>query len=97
MRRTAKSKYEEDLLSNDHTSAWGSWYNRFLGWGYDCCHSNDKTSYCVGLKGRERALARELKVRAQEIKELGRLKQLEEQVREEGGDEGEEEEEEGEK
>lgn len=38
----------------------------------------------MGLKGRERALARELKVRAQEIKELERLKQLEEQAKEEG-------------
>ncbi len=52
VRRTAKSKYEEDILGNDHTSVWGSWYNRYLGWGYDCCHSNDRTSYCVGLKGR---------------------------------------------
>ena len=73
-RKVAKSRYEEDVFVNDHTSVWGSWYNKSLGWGYDCCHSNEKTSYCVGIKGKERALARELKVRAQQIRELERLK-----------------------
>jgi hypothetical protein len=73
-KRVVKSKYEEDVFANDHTSVWGSWYNKHLGWGYDCCHANEKSAYCVGLKGRERALARELKVKAQEIKELEKMK-----------------------
>jgi pre-mRNA-processing factor SLU7 len=78
----AKSKYEEDVFSNDHTAVWGSWYNKYLGWGYDCCHANEKTAYCVGLKGRERALARELKAKEQEVRELQRLKDLEQQEKE---------------
>jgi pre-mRNA-processing factor SLU7 len=75
----AKSKYEEDVFINDHTSVWGSWFNKYLGWGYGCCHSNEKMSFCIGIKGRERALARELKMKALEVKELQKLKELEEQ------------------
>jgi pre-mRNA-processing factor SLU7 len=37
-----KSKYEEDVLINNHISVWGSWWNETLGWGYACCHSDVK-------------------------------------------------------
>jgi len=39
-KRVIRSKYEEDAFINDHTTVWGSWYNKHLGWGYGCCFSN---------------------------------------------------------
>lgn len=47
----AKSKYAEDLLVNNHTSVWGSWWANFQ-WGYACCHSTVKNSYCTGNEGK---------------------------------------------
>ena len=49
-KRAAKSKYAEDLLTNNHTSVWGSWWSNFQ-WGYSCCHSTVKNSYCTGEEG----------------------------------------------
>ncbi|TVY19540.1 Pre-mRNA-splicing factor slu7 [Lachnellula arida] len=48
----AKSKYPEDVLINNHTSVWGSWWSNFQ-WGYDCCHSMVKNSYCTGEDGKK--------------------------------------------
>ncbi|CZR64128.1 probable step II splicing factor [Phialocephala subalpina] len=48
----AKSKYPEDVLINNHTSVWGSWWSNFQ-WGYSCCHSMVKNSYCTGEAGKE--------------------------------------------
>ncbi len=39
---TKKSKYPEDVIILNHKSVWGSWWNEVLGWGYSCCHGNDK-------------------------------------------------------
>ncbi|KAI9819217.1 MAG: mRNA splicing protein [Pycnora praestabilis] len=47
----AKSKYPEDVLVNNHTSVWGSWWSNFQ-WGYACCHSTVKNSYCTGEEGK---------------------------------------------
>ncbi|KAL8708261.1 MAG: hypothetical protein Q9220_006838 [cf. Caloplaca sp. 1 TL-2023] len=47
----AKSKYPEDVLINNHTSVWGSWWKNFE-WGYACCHSMVKNSYCTGEEGK---------------------------------------------
>ncbi|PTB70496.1 hypothetical protein BBK36DRAFT_1133965 [Trichoderma citrinoviride] len=49
--RSAKSKYTEDTLINNHTSVWGSWWSNFK-WGYACCHSFIKNSYCTGEEGK---------------------------------------------
>ncbi|CAH1374059.1 unnamed protein product [Tenebrio molitor] len=46
-----KSKYEEDVYINNHTSVWGSYW-RGGQWGYKCCHSFVKNSYCLGEAGR---------------------------------------------
>lgn len=46
----AKSRYEEDVLVNNHTAVWGSWWHDGQ-WGYACCHSTVKQSYCVGAAG----------------------------------------------
>eukprot|EP01036_Dinobryon_divergens_P025620 gene25620-34188_t len=49
-----KTKYEEDVYINNHTSVWGSYYNRNRQcWGYQCCHSLLRNSYCTGVVGRE--------------------------------------------
>lgn len=48
----AKSRYREDVLINNHTSVWGSWWSNFQ-WGYGCCHSVVKNSYCTGEEGKK--------------------------------------------
>lgn len=48
----AKSKYAEDVLVNNHTSVWGSWWSNFT-WGYSCCNSTVKNSYCTGEEGKQ--------------------------------------------
>ncbi|KAI0850776.1 Pre-mRNA splicing Prp18-interacting factor-domain-containing protein [Daldinia vernicosa] len=50
-RTSAKSKYAEDVYVNNHTSVWGSWWSNFK-WGYACCHSFIKNSYCTGEEGK---------------------------------------------
>ena len=50
---TPKSKYDEDVYLHNHTSVWGSYYNRTRqSWGYACCHSLLKNAYCTGTEGR---------------------------------------------
>lgn len=46
-----RSKYAEDVFTNNHTSVWGSWWRNFT-WGYACCHSTVKNSYCTGDAGK---------------------------------------------
>ncbi|KAG9128055.1 mRNA splicing protein [Ceratobasidium sp. 392] len=57
-RAKAKSKYDEDVLVNNHTAIWGSWYSISSGqWGFACCHSTLYGSYCSGEAGIEAAEA----------------------------------------
>lgn len=49
-KQTNRSIYEEDILINNHTTVWGSWWLNGT-WGYKCCHSVIKNSYCVGESG----------------------------------------------
>lgn len=50
---TKATKYEEDVYINNHTSVWGSYFSRArMCWGFACCHSLTKNSYCTGEKGR---------------------------------------------
>jgi len=39
------------VLNGNHTTVWGSWWNKELGWGYACCHSNEKLAKCIGERG----------------------------------------------
>lgn len=48
--KKSKSKYVEDKYIGNHTSVWGSWWDNFQ-WGYACCHSTIKGSYCSGQEG----------------------------------------------
>ncbi|MBA0555552.1 hypothetical protein Golax_009855 [Gossypium laxum] len=47
-----KSKYEEDVFINNHTSVWGSWWKDHQ-WGYKCCKQTIRNSYCTGAAGIE--------------------------------------------
>ncbi|ORX54917.1 hypothetical protein DM01DRAFT_1382906 [Hesseltinella vesiculosa] len=49
-RAKAKSKYEEDVFVNNHQSVWGSYWADGQ-WGYHCCRSFMKNSYCTGQAG----------------------------------------------
>ncbi|XP_071746393.1 pre-mRNA-splicing factor SLU7 [Lepeophtheirus salmonis] len=48
----ARSKYEEDIHPGNHTSVWGSYWKGGQ-WGFSCCHSFIKNSYCTGEAGKE--------------------------------------------
>ncbi|XKL65694.1 hypothetical protein PGB90_009114 [Kerria lacca] len=45
------SRYEEDIYPLNHTTVWGSYW-RNGEWGYKCCHSLIKNSYCTGEAGK---------------------------------------------
>jgi len=50
----ARTKYEEDVMINNHTTVWGSYFNKFrFAWGFACCHSLIRNSYCVGEAGKQ--------------------------------------------
>ncbi|KAM3756064.1 hypothetical protein ACB098_02G085000 [Castanea mollissima] len=51
-----KSKYEEDVYINNHTSVWGSWWKDHQ-WGYKCCKQTIRNSYCTAAAGIEAAEA----------------------------------------
>ena len=46
-----KSKHEEDIHPGNHTSVWGSFWHEGK-WGFKCCYSFEKRSYCTGASGR---------------------------------------------
>ncbi|KAL4924883.1 mRNA splicing protein SLU7 [Aspergillus undulatus] len=50
-KKATKSKYPEDILTNNHKTVWGSWWHNFQ-WGYACCFSTVKNSYCTGEGGK---------------------------------------------
>jgi pre-mRNA-processing factor SLU7 len=43
-----KSKYIEDEYPNNHSSVWGSYYKDGK-WGFKCCESLDRNSYCTAV------------------------------------------------
>lgn len=48
----AKSKYPEDVHPNNHSSVFGSWWADGQ-WGYQCCHSTVRNSWCAGEEGKK--------------------------------------------
>lgn len=50
-KKVVKSKYPEDVINNNHTTVFGSWWHNFQ-WGYACCFSTVKNSYCTGEDGK---------------------------------------------
>merc|ERR1712001_713454 len=47
-----KTKYEEDIHPGNHSSVWGSFWHEGK-WGFKCCYSFEKRSYCTGASGRD--------------------------------------------
>ncbi len=48
-----KSKYEEDVFVNGHSTVWGSYFHKgAFRWGYADDHSLMRSSYCTGINGR---------------------------------------------
>jgi len=42
-----KTRYEEDVLTNGHSTVWGSWYDiKEAKWGYKCCRITEKNVSC---------------------------------------------------
>ncbi|XP_071792611.1 pre-mRNA-splicing factor SLU7-like [Asterias amurensis] len=66
-RAKVKSKYQEDIYNNNHTSVWGSYWKDFR-WGYSCCHSTVRGSYCTGQAGKDAARGN-INVRQDDIEE----------------------------
>ncbi|KAL7633507.1 UNVERIFIED_CONTAM: hypothetical protein RMT77_016040 [Armadillidium vulgare] len=60
-----RSKYEEDVFPLNHASVWGSYWKDGR-WGYKCCHSFIKNSYCTGEAGKETSDVNILAVPSQE-------------------------------
>ncbi|EMR09326.1 hypothetical protein PNEG_02281 [Pneumocystis murina B123] len=46
-KKISRSNYPEDILVNNHTQIFGSWWHEGQ-WGYACCHQFFKNSYCTG-------------------------------------------------
>lgn len=44
-----RSRYDEDVFHQNHTSVWGSYWENGK-WGYACCKSLVKNSMCLGDK-----------------------------------------------
>jgi pre-mRNA-processing factor SLU7 len=55
-RAVPKTKYAEDILESNHKLIWGSYYHEGK-WGYGCCHSTTRNSYCTGRAGQTAAAA----------------------------------------
>ncbi len=51
-RAPIKSVYREDVFINNHTTVWGSFWKAGK-WGYKCCHSFVRNSYCTGTLGQK--------------------------------------------
>lgn len=60
--KQGKSKYPEDVFPQDHSSVWGSWWNKELGWGFACCHGTDRNAICPGDKGKKLAIIKEYRI-----------------------------------
>ena len=40
------------MYPSNHHSVWGSYWKDGV-WGYQCCHSTIKNSYCTGDRGKD--------------------------------------------
>ena len=72
-----KSKYEEDVYVNGHSSVWGSYWHPHFGWAYRCCYSFDRNSKCKGEDGKKETIKKEydyeLRIKRQKEEEERRL------------------------
>ena len=72
-----KSRYEEDIFLNDHKSVWGSYFHEHFGWGYACCYSHDRNSFCSFEEGKKLQIIRESawELEQKQLEEVKHLKQ----------------------
>ena len=54
-----RSKYEEDIFVNNHTSVWGSYWHPHFGWGYRCCLGFSKHAQCRGEEQKRETIKKE--------------------------------------
>eukprot|EP00658_Telonema_sp_P-2_P045346 TRINITY_DN3328_c0_g1_i1.p1 TRINITY_DN3328_c0_g1~~TRINITY_DN3328_c0_g1_i1.p1 ORF type:complete len:554 (+),score=197.21 TRINITY_DN3328_c0_g1_i1:214-1875(+) len=53
-KQVPKSKFPEDVHPGNHTSVWGSFFDkRSRQWGYACCHNLSRNAYCVPVSEQE--------------------------------------------
>jgi len=80
-----KSFYPEDVYVNNHSSVWGSFFHNVFSWGYKCCLSFDRNSFCGGEEGaklgRKKILDHDTKIQETLRKEKELLKEKEEILR----------------
>jgi pre-mRNA-processing factor SLU7 len=49
-----RSKYVEDVLENNHTGVWGSYFDtKTFSWGYSDDYSTQRNSYSTGVAGKQ--------------------------------------------
>ena len=85
-RAAQKSRYEEDIYDQNHTAVWGSFWKGGI-WGYACCRSHQKGSYCTGAKGIAAAeAAGDLMLENLKRREAARLAEEELNERDDAGD-----------
>ena len=60
VKTSVKSSFDEDNYDTNHTSVWGSYWEDGQ-WGYQCCHSMIRNSYCTGEAGRAAAADKVIK------------------------------------
>lgn len=66
LKPVARSKYPEDVFPGNHSSVFGSWW-RDGKWGYRCCHSFAKNSYCTGEEGKAGFAAEEARRKGRDL------------------------------
>ncbi len=80
-----KSIYPEDIYINNHTSVWGSFYHLKFGWGFKCCLSFDRASWCKGEEGlidNKKIISNyEGKMKEEKAKEKSKVKEKEENLK----------------
>lgn len=73
-RSFAKSRYPEDVMENEHSTVWGSWYSREEErWGFRCCKLLSRGEVCPeGPKEPEKEVVKDgRRKRKEEVQESG--------------------------
>ncbi|KIH48955.1 hypothetical protein ANCDUO_20972, partial [Ancylostoma duodenale] len=76
-RAAVKSRYEEDVYPMNHTSVFGSYWKDGK-WGYRCCHSFVKNSYCLKEEGLKAESSNAVTSKKEEVQENLNVKPAEE-------------------
>merc|ERR1719482_1053948 len=70
-RMLIQSKYQEDVYHGNHSSVWGSWFDKETQqWGYACCRATTEHAYCIGTTKNKEAKEAEAAEAAVDDKEV---------------------------